>query len=160
LSQPARPLFVYGTLRAPEVLAGVLGRVVPAGRLRPATASGHRAALYPGRAYPAIVPARAEALPGLLVEGLSDAEIARLDAFEGDEYRRGPLVVDTGGGAVAADVYWPSIAIPDGAPGWTFEAFRREHEAAITGSQDGAKTLHERLIALTPPRHEPEGERP
>jgi hypothetical protein len=49
------PLFVYGTLRDPDLLAAVLGRKLrPAGQ-HVARAPGFRAIYYPGRIYPALI---------------------------------------------------------------------------------------------------------
>ena len=47
------PLFVYGTLRDPDVLAAVLGH--PHLLHQAAEANGYAALHYPGRSYPALV---------------------------------------------------------------------------------------------------------
>src|SRR3569623_38566 len=46
-----RPLYVYGTLRDPDVLELVLGRVLAGAA---ATAPGYRAEGMPGRSYPGL----------------------------------------------------------------------------------------------------------
>ncbi|MFJ2744400.1 gamma-glutamylcyclotransferase family protein [Streptomyces sp. NPDC087440] len=82
---PARPdtLFVYGTLRFPEVLRAVLGRV-PAGA--PALAPGWRAAALEHRAYPGLVASPGSTTRGVLLADLTVAEWRLLDAYEGAEY--------------------------------------------------------------------------
>ena len=60
-----RPLFVYGTLRDPDLLAAVLGRPLQAGEVIAAAAPGFRATHYPNRVYPALIRA-----PGGFAEGL------------------------------------------------------------------------------------------
>ena len=75
-------LFVYGTLRFPEVLDALLGRVP---ELSPARAEGWRAAALPGRVYPGLGAAPGTA-DGLLVGGLGAAELALLHAYEDTEY--------------------------------------------------------------------------
>ncbi|APE43543.1 tellurium resistance protein [Sulfitobacter alexandrii] len=78
-----RSLFFYGSLRHQPLLAIVLGR--PADRL------DTEAAVLPGYAtfaaaegpFPLIVPSTDGAAEGLLVRGLTDADIARLDFYEG-----------------------------------------------------------------------------
>ncbi|HZG05951.1 MAG TPA: gamma-glutamylcyclotransferase family protein [Streptomyces sp.] len=103
------PLFAYGTLRFPEVLRALLGRV-PA--RTPAGVAGWRAAALEGRPYPGLVPAGGTAT-GLLLTDLTPGEWRVLDAFEGEEYERRRLsltdgrhcwaYVWTGGGVLPGD---------------------------------------------------------
>jgi hypothetical protein len=88
---PALPLFVYGTLRDPELLAAVLGRALRLGTIHPARAPGFKAVHYPNRIYPALIRSPGTAAEGLLVIGLSPFERDLLDAWEGEEYRRAPI---------------------------------------------------------------------
>lgn len=124
------PLFLYGTLRDPDILAAVLGRAVPAADLVAASAPDCAAVYFPDRVYPALVPRRGAAAPGLLLQ-VTAADRMALDAFEGKEYRRGPLQVESGLGPVAAEVYWPAIAIAAGAPDWTLERWAGEHKRQV-----------------------------
>jgi gamma-glutamylcyclotransferase (GGCT)/AIG2-like uncharacterized protein YtfP len=94
----ANCLFAYGTLRVPEVVTALLGRV-PAGR--PAWAAGWRAARLAGRSYPGLVPAPGATADGLLMVGLTPEEWAIVDAFEGPEYQRRRIRLDDGTTAVA-----------------------------------------------------------
>ncbi|WP_165990035.1 gamma-glutamylcyclotransferase family protein [Streptomyces sp. YIM 98790] len=89
-------LFVYGTLRFPEVLKGLLGRVP---ERAPAAVRGWRAAALERRPYPGLVPAPGATVHGLLITGLSPGEWEVLDRFEGDEYRLGRLPLAGGGRA-------------------------------------------------------------
>lgn len=125
------PLFLYGTLRDPDILAAVLGRAVAPADLVSATASGCVAVYYPGRLYPALVRRAGTAAPGLLLIRATVDDLAALDAFEGDEYRRGALEVATASDVVAAEVYWPSMAMPPSAPDWTLERWTIEHKAQV-----------------------------
>src|SRR5689334_12650303 len=92
----APPLFVYGTLRDPDLLAGILCRPPASERHVHAAAPGFRAVHYRARIYPALVRAPGAAAPGLLLTDLSSFERDLLDAYEGDEYRREliPVMVD------------------------------------------------------------------
>lgn len=90
-------LFVYGTLRFPEILDALLGRVPP---LTPARADGWRVAALPGVAYPGMVPAPGSA-EGMVVHGLSEAELAVLDAYEDDEYTVETIALADGAAALA-----------------------------------------------------------
>lgn len=83
------PLFVYGTLRHPPLIEGLVGGPVDA---HPATLAGHRAAVLRGRAYPGlVVDPQAVAVGSLVV--LDDAGLRVLDDFEGPEYERTDVVV-------------------------------------------------------------------
>ncbi|GAA2403644.1 hypothetical protein GCM10010420_33650 [Streptomyces glaucosporus] len=117
------PLFVYGTLRFPEVLRALLGRV-PA--RTPAAVAGWRAAALRGRVYPGLVPADGT-VTGLLLEDLTPAERHVLHTFEGDEYelRRLPL---TDGRHCRAYVWSAGRVLPGD---WNAEDFAECHLAAF-----------------------------
>ncbi|GAA2435489.1 gamma-glutamylcyclotransferase family protein [Streptomyces macrosporus] len=117
----ADPLFVYGTLRFPEVLRALLGRV-PA--RTPADVAGWRAAPLEGRLYPGLVPAE-ETVTGLLLEDLTPAEWRVLDAFEGDEYDRRRLALTDGRHCCA--YVWSAGRVLPGT--WSVEDFAERHLA-------------------------------
>ncbi|MCC8247662.1 gamma-glutamylcyclotransferase family protein [Saccharothrix luteola] len=89
ISGEAATLFVYGSLRFPDVLRTLLDRVPPSTM---ATAKGWRVAALRDHVYPVLVPAAGQA-NGMLLAGLTSTEWATLDAFENDLYqlRRLPL---------------------------------------------------------------------
>lgn len=125
------PLFLYGTLRDPDILAAVLGRRVAENELVAATARDHAAVYFPGQLYPALVQRTGGAAPGLLLTHATPDDLAALDAFEGDEYRRGPVHAMTAAGLVAAEVYWPAIVIAPSALEWTLERWMSEHKPLV-----------------------------
>lgn len=131
MSPDERPLFVYGTLRDPEIRAGVIGRALDASHIVPVRIEGWRAVHYPGALYPGLVAASEGRAEGLLLLHLRPGEIARLDAFEGDEYRRRETRVVGGTGTLAAQAYFPTVAIAPSAPGWTFSTWRENHRSAV-----------------------------
>lgn len=90
LSGETAPLFVYGSLRFPEVLHTLLDRVPPS---TPAMAHGWRIAALRDHVYPVLVPASGHAA-GLLLTGLTSTEWATLDAFENDVYQLHCLALD------------------------------------------------------------------
>lgn len=91
-------MFVYGTLLFPEVVAALIGRVP---RTVPAAVDGWRAARLRGRPYPGLVPAPGwGAASGLVLSGLTAAERAIFDDFEGDPYETGSLVLRDGSSAL------------------------------------------------------------
>ena len=125
------PLFIYGTLRDPDILAAVLGRPVPLEALQPATAADYKTVYVPGQVYPALVAAPGASAPGALLFELTDTDRAALDAYEGDEYRRAPLLVSTPAGAVTALTYLPTGAIPPDAVAWTLETWTTTHKPLV-----------------------------
>ena len=125
------PLFLYGTLRDSDILTAVLGWPVGGGQLVAATAPACAAVYFPDRLYPALVRRSGSVAPGLLLMNASEHDLRALDAFEGDEYRRGPLEVMTATGPLAVEVYWPAVAIAPSAPDWTLERWTSEHKPQV-----------------------------
>ncbi|KAH6638733.1 hypothetical protein C7974DRAFT_306053 [Boeremia exigua] len=107
----AHTAFFYGTLIAPPVLHRVIwGSPTPptpthAALLttRPAVLHGYQRRRVRGADYPAIVPAEGGEVRGVLVEGLSEGDVWRLDVFEGGEYVRRVVRVRVEGGGVEGD---------------------------------------------------------
>ena len=142
-----RPLFLYGTLRDPDILAAVLGRTVSGDDLATATAPDCAAVYYPDRVYPALVQRIGSVAPGLLLAATTD-DLAALDAFEGDEYRRQTITVRLGAAEQRADAYLPVIAISDDAPVWSLANWTVLHKPAILEVEIGlATSLRQRLSA-------------
>ena len=145
------PLFVYGTLRDPDLLSAVLGRKLrPAGQ-HVARAPGFRAVHYPGRIYPALIRVPGAAAEGLLLIDLTPFERDLLDAFEGDEYRRAPIAAMLEEELHEADAYLPAIAIAADAPDWTLQRWQAEHKPRVLATEAAtADELRQRLIAIRP----------
>ena len=95
------PLFVYGSLVDPAVLARVCGGRVGAFPSEPAVLDGHRRVFVAGAWYPTLVPRAGGRVEGLLLDGLGRDSLRRLGDYEGPEYeiravtvtgeRRGPV---------------------------------------------------------------------
>jgi hypothetical protein len=147
------PLFAYGTLRDPDLLAAVLDRPLRAGTIHPARAPGYRAVHYPLRTYPALVRAPGAAAEGLLLTGLSPFERDLLDAYEGAEYRRGVIATMLADEPELheADAYLPAVAVPTNAHDWSLSRWQAEHKArALVSESAEAARLRQRLIAIRP----------
>lgn len=87
-------LFVYGELCKPAVLLRQLGRVPP---VSPAVARGYRRRRNQRTGYFEAVSGDGDSLPGLLLRGLDQSDLARLDVFENVEdghYRRVEVEVE------------------------------------------------------------------
>jgi gamma-glutamylcyclotransferase (GGCT)/AIG2-like uncharacterized protein YtfP len=140
-------LFVYGTLRDPELLSAVLGR--PATGLA-AAAPGFAAVHYPGRIYPALVRRPGAAAAGLVLADLTAFELDLLDAFEGEEYRREIVPVMIGEELHEAFAYLPAVPVKD-QPDWSLDAWQAAHKARVLGSEKAtADELRMKLIAIRP----------
>lgn len=100
-------VFVFGTLCDAELLKVVLGHSPTA---RPARLLGARTVFAAGQDFPISIPADAgSASDGLLLEGLSEIDLARLDFYElGFGYLRSTAeVTDAQGMTVQAQLYRP-----------------------------------------------------
>lgn len=130
-----RPLFVYGTLRDPELLAAVLGRRVDPRAVAAATAPGFRTVHYPGRPYPALIRVPGAAAEGLLLLGLSRLERQVLDAYEGEEYRRSVIAVLVDEEMHETETYLPTQVIDGTAEAWTLEAWQEVHKPKVLAGE-------------------------
>ncbi|SEQ26585.1 Gamma-glutamyl cyclotransferase, AIG2-like [Devosia sp. YR412] len=146
------PVFFYGTLRDPDILAAALGRTIPADDLVAAVAHGYAAVYFPGRVYPALVPRPGATAPGLLLHHATTEDRAALDAYEGNEYRRAALRVHVEGTGVTADAYLPVMTIAADSPPWSLEQWTRLHKAAVIAEETAAaRAARQRLAAAYDP---------
>ena len=76
-------LFAYGTLRFPEVLRELLGRVP---ELTEGTVADWRVAALTDRTYPGLIRAPGATAAGVLITGLAGGEWQLLDRYEDDDY--------------------------------------------------------------------------
>lgn len=118
-------LFVYGTLMVPSVMHAVCGY---AGRGVAAVLPDFRRRLVRGEVYPAIRPCAGDRVTGLLYPAVSDTQLRRLDAFEGDLYRREGVKVELAKQLVAAQTYVICAAHSDllSDQAWTVQTFIRQ----------------------------------
>lgn len=80
------PLFVFGTLRDADVLEVVLGYAMNEADRVPARLRGFRIARLPDESYPVLVASHGESAEGVLLRGLSEADLDRIAFFENAEY--------------------------------------------------------------------------
>lgn len=98
-----RNLFVYGTLMCEDIMQDVAG-CLPV-RL-PGKLSGYERRAVKGEQYPGLVPGAAGRVDGLVYRDVPGFAWARLDSFEGDMYRRQPVLVElTDGTTLTAETY-------------------------------------------------------
>ena len=83
-------LFTYGSLMCPEIMERVAGLRAPS---RSATLANFLRSRLSGFDYPGIFPHPQGQVRGILYFDLPQAALARLDAFEGDQYLRQEVAV-------------------------------------------------------------------
>jgi gamma-glutamylcyclotransferase (GGCT)/AIG2-like uncharacterized protein YtfP len=113
-------LFVYGTLQFPEVLRTLLGRIPDGDRV---ALSGWRAAALARRPYPGLVQADAT-VTGMLLTGLSAAELVTLDEYESGPYDLRQLSL-TDGRPAWSYVWTEATAVLES--DWSADEFATEH---------------------------------
>uniref|UniRef100_A0A1J3FII2 Putative gamma-glutamylcyclotransferase n=1 Tax=Noccaea caerulescens TaxID=107243 RepID=A0A1J3FII2_NOCCA len=82
---PSHNVFVYGSILEPAVAAVILDRTPDT---VPAILHGYHRYKLKGRSHPCIVPLESGKVKGLVMTGLSDAELNKLDVAEGSLYER------------------------------------------------------------------------
>ncbi len=100
-----RLYFFYGTLIDRDLLALVAGQPSDPRTIRSATLAGYRRTGLTRRSYPILMPSSGGTVDGILVGGLGPTADARLDTYEGRNYRLLPVTVMSGGRSIAAVVY-------------------------------------------------------
>lgn len=115
-------IFTYGSLMFADVWTPLVSGDY---RSVPATLSGYRRFSVPNVGYPGIIAAPGGRVAGLLYLDVAAEDVARLDAFEGAEYRRDALQVELADGSTAsAGTYvWLDHGRLSDTP-WLAEAFR------------------------------------
>jgi gamma-glutamylcyclotransferase (GGCT)/AIG2-like uncharacterized protein YtfP len=98
-------LFVYGTLQDDEQVRSLAGRRL---RGQPAVLEGYCRMLDPAIGYPVVHPLSGSSVDGKLLDDVDDRTLAAFDAYEGDQYRRVIVQVQTSDGdTLEAYMYVP-----------------------------------------------------
>lgn len=89
-------IFTYGSLMFPNVWQ----RVVRGNyRFAPASIDGHARFAITGETYPGMIAQPGARVDGVLYFDVAPGDVAALDAFEGEEYRRDTVFVSLDSGA-------------------------------------------------------------
>ncbi len=94
MTVPSNPLFVFGTLMDPDVLATVCIGSASEVSTQPALIQGFTRRLVVNESFPVLVPAANESVLGLLIHGLGDEDLQRAQFFEGEEYELTSISVE------------------------------------------------------------------
>lgn len=125
------PLFVYGSLRSPDLMAAVAGEVPPTPR--EALLTDYRVTRLEGNVVPTITPTPGRTAEGLLFEGFSREALRRLDLYEvGFGYTPIEITVQVDGTERAAVMYDPPNDQQASDDPWSLEAWEVDHlQAAL-----------------------------
>jgi gamma-glutamylcyclotransferase (GGCT)/AIG2-like uncharacterized protein YtfP len=89
---PAMNIFAYGTLMLPSVMYAVTAREF---QCKDAIIRGYARFTVKGELYPGIIPKTDAITEGIVYLDVDELSIERLDAFEGDLYRRTPIQAES-----------------------------------------------------------------
>lgn len=120
------PLFVYGTLLAPEILELVIGRPVES---QPAILKGYACHYVQGATFPGIFRDGASQTEGRVLKNLRGSEIQALDQYEDSFYERLHVNVCSEGDEIDAMAYVVPLVHRGvlSEEKWTWEEFERLH---------------------------------
>ncbi len=127
------PLFAYGTLQFPAIIAAVTGRTLTG---TPAVLDGYARFGIRDEPFPGIIPSEPHQVEGVLYTDVTPAERRRVDIFEGEPYHRETVTVrlPEDGTRIEAITYvirprWRTILSPSG---WDPDEFaRRWHDTYV-----------------------------
>lgn len=127
--------FFYGTLCHDPLLRRVLGRSVQG---QPAVLADHAVHWAMDGPYPLLCAQRGALAEGLLLDGLTDADVARLDFYEGGfGYGTQEVQVRAAGRDVAARVYFPAAGNAGAGAVWSLSDWvARYGDAAVATAED------------------------
>lgn len=95
-------LFVYGTLLFPEILQKITGKNFGSGE---ATLPGYRRHAVKNCDYPAIIQNKNEKVEGKLILNVDDESMKLLSDYEGEEYKKAEVEVQSGDSKIMAVVF-------------------------------------------------------
>ncbi|MEL6335524.1 MAG: NUDIX domain-containing protein [Pseudomonadota bacterium] len=124
-----KPIFFFGTLRDPVLLALVIGRPLAETEAPEARADGWAPYTVAGEAYPMLKPAPGEVATGRLFTPRTQDEVEAILYYEEAEYALTPITVTTaagavdgyGEGAVEAAFFDATTKLRPGTQVWSFE---------------------------------------
>ncbi len=120
--------FFFGSLMDRDVAALVLGRPVEAGALQPGILHGYERLVVAGESYPALAPRAGGKVAGLLLHGVGDTDLARMQFFESEEFAPAAYRIElTSGGYVDAYTFVAREVLEYTDQRWDFAHWQR-HE--------------------------------
>lgn len=135
--------FFYGTLLDRDVTALVLGRRLPPRAFVAASLQAHERRRVKGATYPIVIVDPRGEVPGAVVGGLSERDIARLAAYEGPGYRIAPLRVRLRGQITEVSVFEPiQSRLHPSRELWDLTLWQRRHKRSFVDRLRKALSVH------------------
>lgn len=128
---PGHNFFFYGSLMDRELLEAVIDRTSDHLHLQDACLNDHVAETAKGYSFPTLVARRGACVDGLLAQGLSDADVARICYFEDTEYSTVNLTVATAQTQVVAQVFIGTSTLASSGEPWDFLHWRTHHKPLL-----------------------------
>jgi hypothetical protein len=122
-------LFFFGSLMDLELLALVIGRPVGGLSTADAVLHGFERRGAAGESFPIIVPHPGGRVDGVLVEGLTEADLDRIQFFEGSDYALHPFTVECAADRIEVDVFLPTARLEAEAAAWDFSTWVKTERA-------------------------------
>jgi Gamma-glutamyl cyclotransferase, AIG2-like len=116
-------VFFFGSLMDRELLALVTGRAADDLLIDAAIVHGFARRRARDESFPLLVPHPGGRVEGVLVEGLTPADIDRIQFFEGSDYAFSLLAVECRGERLAAHAFLPTARLHAEETAWEFEAW-------------------------------------
>ncbi|CAN8320191.1 unnamed protein product [Cochlearia groenlandica] len=126
-TQQLHNVFVYGSFQEPKIVNIMLDRTP---EIISVTLPGFKRFRLRGRLYPCVVPYETAEVHGKVLNGLTDAELAIVDAVEGNEYERVTVEVirkDNSEKMTVQTYLWIKKDDPNMYGEWDFEEWKRLH---------------------------------
>jgi gamma-glutamylcyclotransferase (GGCT)/AIG2-like uncharacterized protein YtfP len=130
-------IFAYGTLLIPDVMYAVTTREF---RFKDAILRGYARFTVKGESYPGIIPVTDAITQGIIYFDVDESSLERLDAFEGDLYRRTPILAEIKGGETfnaKAYVIKPQFSGYLSSKEWNVKEFTQKHLEAFLETYSG-----------------------
>ena len=122
--------FFFGTLRDKDILEAVTDRAVDGHPFASAYLSGYRLVRVRRETFPMLIEAPGTDVEGMVVDGLSAADIERIRFYESIEYDPAEhRVTLAAGGRLTCHVFAATGKIDDTGEAWTYEAWAQQHKA-------------------------------
>ncbi len=127
----AHTFFFYGSLMDLELLEAVIDRSASHLAFVPGWLTGYVAQTAHGYSFPTLIERKGARVDGLITQGLTDDDIARIAYFEDTEYAPTTVDVTTAEADLAAQVFMATATLRSSGEPWSFDHWRQHHKPLL-----------------------------
>jgi ADP-ribose pyrophosphatase len=127
----AHTFFFYGSLMDLELLEAVIDRSASHLAFVPGWLTGYVAQTAHGYSFPTLIERKGARVDGLITQGLTDDDIARIAYFEDTEYAPTTVDVTTAEADLAAQVFMATATLRSSGEPWSFEHWRHHQKPLL-----------------------------